>query len=161
MRALLASVLVLLALPMASAPTGAASDSVPGAGTRALPAGAQASLEAEAIRFARAWASGDTGTLARMMLREGIRLRLQRQEHVGISPRQARASLDAFLENRSGGRTAVSRVSLVAGDSSQGFAEIQWSPRAMDAAGAATFTLFVAFAREDEAWAVTEIRVLS
>jgi hypothetical protein len=31
----------------------------------------------------------------------------------------------------------------------------------MDAAGAATFTLFVAFAREDEAWAVTEIRVLS
>jgi hypothetical protein len=96
-----------------------------------------------------------------MMLREGIRLRLQRQEHVGISPRQARASLDAFLENRSGGRTAVSRVSLVAGDSSQGFAEIQWSPRAMDAAGAATFTLFVAFAREDEAWAVTEIRVLS
>ncbi len=121
----------------------------------------QSSLEAEAASFAHAWRAGDLQTLTTMMVPEGIRLHVQDQKHLRISPRQVRASLRDYLEAHPGGQTTVTRVSRVAADPTQGFAEIRWETRPAGASAPVVLTVFVAFVRQDENWAVTEIRILS
>ena len=121
---------------------------------------AQTALEGEALRFAQAWEREDTRLLREFMVETGIRLHLPGEEHVLIKPRQAQAALDAFLEGYSGGEAQLSRASLAEGNSERGFAEIRWQTGSPGVTEPVMFTLFVAFAFEDEAWAVTEIRVL-
>jgi len=117
-------------------------------------------LQDQAIRFAQAWVNGEGKRLEGMMAPQGIRLHLQGEEHLSIPPRQAGASLLAFLERYEGGEAEVFRVSHVGGDASRAFTEIRWGCRVSGTAEFVTFTLFVAFARTETGWMVTEIRIL-
>lgn len=117
-------------------------------------------LEERALGFAQAWVNGDGDELAGMMEPGGIRLHLQGEDHLSISPRQARASVLSFMERYEGGEAEISRVSQVGGDPSQGFAEIRWGCRVSGTAEPVIFTLFVAFSRSGSEWMVTEIRIL-
>lgn len=121
---------------------------------------AQPPLDGEAERFARAWAEGDTGYLGEVMAEEGIRLHLPGEEHLLIRPRQAQAALAGFLRRYSGGDARLARVSLAGRDPAKGYGEIQWRTGSPGVAEPVIFTLFVAFAFENESWTVTEIRVL-
>ena len=123
-------------------------------------AGPQSVLEREALSFAQAWEREDIRLLGEVMAGKGIRLRLPGEEHVLIRPRQARAALGAFLERYAGGEAQVTQVSLTGGDPDKGFAEIRWRTGSTGVAEPVIFTLFVAYALENESWAVTEIRVL-
>ena len=120
----------------------------------------QSMLEGEALRFAQAWEREDTRLLGEVMVEDGIRLHLPGEDHILIRPRQAQAALGAFLERHIGGEAQVTRVSLAGGDPEKGFAEIRWRTGSPGAADPTIFTLFVAYALENESWAVTEIRVL-
>ena len=120
----------------------------------------QSMLEGEALRFAQAWEREDTRLLGEVMVENGIRLHLPGENHVLIRPRQARAALRAFLERHTGGEARVTRVSLAGGDPEKGFAEIRWRTGSPGVAEPTIFTLFVAYAFENERWVVTEIRVL-
>lgn len=120
----------------------------------------QTTLDRAALDFAQAWEREDTGELRTAMAGDGIRLHLPGEDHVMIRPRQAQAALGTFLEGYSGGEARVSRVSLAEGDLEKGFAEIHWRTASPGVTEPVIFTLFVAFAVENESWDVTEIRVL-
>ena len=120
----------------------------------------QSVLEGEALSFAQAWERRDTRLLKKVMAGKGIQLRLPGEEHALIRPRQAQATLGAFMERYPGGETQVTRVSLTGGDPDKGFAEIRWRTGSPGVAEPVIFTLFVAYAFENESWSVTEIRVL-
>jgi len=120
----------------------------------------QSMLEGEALSFLQAWESEDTRLLGDFMAPEGIRLQLPGEEHLLIQPRQAQAALSAFLRHYSGGEAQISRVSLAGGGSEKGSAEILWKTGSPEVAEPVTFTLFLAYAFENERWLVTEIRVL-
>lgn len=117
-------------------------------------------LQDQALRFAQAWVNGEGKRLESMMAPQGIRLHLQGEEYLSIPPRHARASLMAFQERYEGGEAELFRVSHVGGDASQAFTEIRWECRISGTAEFVTFTLFVAFARTETGWIVTEIRIL-
>lgn len=120
----------------------------------------QSALEAEVQRFAEAWTSKDSGFLSGSMMDEGIRLHLPEEEHLLIKPRQAGAALSAFLKLYSGGNAEVSSVSYAKGDQRKGYAEIRWMTVSPGVPEPVIFTVFVAFSLEENAWGVTEIRVL-
>jgi hypothetical protein len=120
----------------------------------------QPALEEEANRFAQAWSQEDVRALGSLMTRRGIRLHLPGEEHSRIPPRQAQAAVAEFMERYVPGEVEVTRVSIVGGSPQEGYAELRWATRASDPAEPLTFTLFVAFALEDESWRVTEIRIL-
>ena len=120
----------------------------------------QGALEGEALAFARAWERGETRFLEGVMAENGIRLNLPGEQHILIRPRQARAALELFFKGYLGGEAEITRVSLAGGDPEKGFAEIQWRTGSPEVAEPVVFTLFLAYAFENEAWAVTEIRVL-
>jgi hypothetical protein len=126
----------------------------------ACPGPSWQALEGEAQRFAQAWAAGDVQALSRVFNPSGIRLHLPGEEHMTIQPRQAQAALRAFVGRYPGGDARVTRVSPAGGDPRKGFAEIRWRSRAQGVGEPVTFTLFVAFSLEGQAWQVTEIRVL-
>jgi len=120
----------------------------------------QSVLEGEALKFAQAWEREDTRFLKEAMAGKGIRLHLPGEEHVLIRPRQAKAALGAFLGRYAGGEARVTQVSLTGGDPDKGFAEIRWRTGSSGVPEPVIFTLFVAYAFENERWVVTEIRVL-
>ena len=124
------------------------------------PGDRQPALEGEAHRFAEAWVREDLRTLGAAMAPEGIRLHLSGEEHALILPRQARAAIGAFLERYSRGEVQVTRVSIARGDPAKGYSEIRWVTQAPGVTEPQTFTIFVAFSLREEAWQVTEIRVL-
>ena len=119
----------------------------------------QVAMEADAQRFAEAWISKDSGYLSGSMLDEGIRLHLPEEEHLLIKPRQAGAALSAFLKLYADGNAEVTNVSQAKGDQRKGYTEIRWTTASPGVPEPVIFTLFVAFALEDDAWRVTEIRV--
>jgi hypothetical protein len=126
-----------------------------------LAGGTQSALEAEADRFAHAWAEKNVRQLGELMAEAGIRLHLPGEEHQLIRLRQARAALGTFLERYAGGEANVVRVSAAEGGSEKGFAEISWTTGSPGATEPVIFTLFVGYALIDaEGWTVTEIRVL-
>ena len=120
----------------------------------------QSVLEGEAHLFAQAWEEEDLRFLEEEMAEDGIRLKLPGEEHTLIRPRQARVALDAFFQRYAVGEVQVTRASLTGGDPGKGFAEIRWQTSSPGSAEPVTFTLFVAFALREEAWVVTEIRIL-
>jgi hypothetical protein len=120
----------------------------------------QSVLDGEALSFAQAWERQDTRLLGEVMAGNGIRLHLPGEDHVLIRPRQARAALGAFLRRYAGGEAQIMRVSLAGGNPEKGFAEIRWRTDSPGVAEPVVFTLFVAFAFENESWSVSEIRVL-
>ena len=120
----------------------------------------QTVLEREALEFAGAWGRKDTAVLREAMAPKGIRLHLPGEDHHVIRPRQAQAALQAFLERYSQSEAQVVRVSMTGAGPEKGFAELRWTTGSPGITGPVIFTLFVAFAFENESWMVTEIRVL-
>ena len=123
--------------------------------------GVQPSLDPVATDVAQAWQEGDPGALVRVMRPSGIRLHLGEEEHASLAPRQVQAALRDFMARYSSGEVGIMRVALAGGDPSKGFTDIRWRTVASRGSETVTFTLFVAFALEGEAWQITEIRVLS
>jgi hypothetical protein len=132
-------------------------EAVPQPGAKTTP---QEPLEEEALRFARAWVDGDLGQLESMLAPEGARLHLQGELYAEVDPRRAVAALRGFLGKYAGGEVEVMRTSRSAGESTRGFAELQWRTQIEGTGESAVFTLFVGFALEEEGWRVTEIRIL-
>lgn len=124
-------------------------------------AGHQAVLQEEALRFVRAWVNGDDGSLASMLVAQGIRLQLQGDLYPSVDLRRGVEALRAFLGRYPGGEAELMRVSQASGTPGAGFAEFQWRTRVAGTGEGVIFTLFLAFAMEEGTWIVTEIRVLS
>lgn len=120
----------------------------------------QPDLEEVVNRFAEGWGQEDVRALGSLMDPEGIRLILPGVEHALILPRHAQAALGAFLEGHSPGEIQITRISLAGGDPHKGFSELRWRTRGPGSSGSTTFTLFVAYAVDDDSWRVTEIRIL-
>jgi len=126
----------------------------------ALEQESQTVLEREALEFAGAWVGKDTGLLGEAMTAEGIRLHLPGEDHLVIRPHQAQAALRAFLEGYSAGEARVTRVSVTGAGPDKGYAELRWTTGSPGISEPVIFTLFVAYALENESWSLTEIRVL-
>jgi len=152
------SLLLPVSGPWAGPPRGHApgSDRVP----HLDPRGPQEVLEEEALRFAGAWVDGDTRTLEAMLAPGGIRLHIEGDLFPSVDLHRAVGALKAFLEKFDGGEAELMRVSYTPGVVPAGFADLQWRTQVAGTGEAVTFTLFVAFATNDGAWTVTEIRVL-
>ncbi|MGW8267701.1 MAG: hypothetical protein ACWGSQ_15155 [Longimicrobiales bacterium] len=125
-----------------------------------FPGGQQELLEGEALRFAGAWVDGDTRTLEAMLDPDGIRLHIQGDLYPSVDLHRAAGALKAFLEKFDGGEAELMRVSHTPGAVPTGFADLQWRTQVAGTGEVVIFTLFVAFAANDGAWTVTEIRVL-
>jgi hypothetical protein len=122
-------------------------------------ASGQRTLDEEAAWFAARWRAGDSQALTQAMRSDRIRLTILGEEHVAIQPKQAQAALRSLLKRYPRGETAVTRVSPVGGDPSQGFAEIRWRTQASGVPDPVIFSIFVGYVLEDDGWRVTEIRV--
>ena len=120
----------------------------------------QAVLGREALEFAGAWVGKDAAFLGEAMATKGIRLHLPGEVHQVIRPRQAKAALLAFLGRYTAGEASVVRVSETGAPPGKGYAELTWTTSSPGITEPVIFTLFVAYAFENEGWSVSEIRVL-
>jgi len=117
-------------------------------------------LEAASIAFARALADPSGDALTSLLAPSGIRLHLGNAGHVGLSARQAVASLREFLRGYDGGIAVVSRAAPVDGSPFGGYAEVLWSGRVAGTSQDIQRTLFVGFLRDSGEWQVDEVRLL-
>ena len=77
-----------------------------------------------------------------------------------VSARQTVAALGDFHQDHQSVTARVSRVENTGGNPPRGFAEIAWTAIPEGTSEARDYVLFVSFVQEDEAWMVSEIRVL-
>jgi len=117
-------------------------------------------LEEVALEFAGALASGSGDRLASVFASGGIRLHLGDQGHVGLSSRQAVASIREFLRGYEGGQAVVTRAARIEGSPDRGFAEVLWSGRVSGTSQGVRRTLFVGLMRDAGQWRVDEVRFL-
>jgi len=121
---------------------------------------AQAALEDEAMRFARAWVDRDYSVLESMMVPDGLRLHVQGELFPSVDLRRAAVALRGLLGRYEGGEVELMRVSRSTGQEGRGFADLQWRTRVAGTGEVAIFTLFIAFELQERGWVVNEIRVL-
>lgn len=127
-----------------------------------LPGGSpalQPNLEIAAGRFARAWAAADAEGIGTLLASGSVSLHLDDVSHGSLSPRQAVAALQGFLQGRETRKIRVVRTSEVGGSPSRGFAEVAWQAVAVGTVEDLTYTVYVGFVLE-EGWKVTEVRVM-
>lgn len=121
---------------------------------------AQETLEAVATGFASGWVDGDLQRVADLLLPVGIRMDLTGHRAGQVSVRQAVAALGDFHQDHESVEARVNRAEATGGNPPRGFAEISWTAVPSGTSEGRTYVIFVSFVREDEAWLVSEIRVL-
>jgi len=117
-------------------------------------------LEEVSLAFARALASGSGDRMANVLASTGIRLHLGDQGHVGLSARQAVATIREFLREYEEGQAVVTRAAPIEGSPDRGFAEVLWSGRVAGTSQGVRRTLFVGLIRDAGQWRVDEVRFL-
>jgi len=118
----------------------------------------QPSLAGVAATAARYWSQRDADGLARVLSPGGVALHLLDESHPTAGVRQARAALSDLLGR--GGRARVTRTEQLGGAPRRGFAELGWEVTAPGAPSALRYVIFLGFVLEDDAWRISEIRVL-
>ena len=127
--------------------------------TASVPAEAQ-ELQPVLQRVASAWHSGDAAALAGLGAQAGISLDVDGSTVGPLGRRQAAAVLRRVFDDRES-VSAAPRVSrTVGGEPARAFGEITWTTRARGTTIPERATLFVAFVRENDAWRITEIRLM-
>jgi uncharacterized protein (TIGR02246 family) len=111
-------------------------------------------------RMASAWHKGDARSVAALGATDGISLDVDGSTVGPLGARQAAAVLRRVFDD-SESVSASPRVSrTVGGDPARAFGEITWTTRSRGTTIPERATLFVAFVREDDAWRITEIRLM-
>ena len=118
----------------------------------------QPSLAGVAAAVAGYWSQRDADGLARVLSSGGVALYLLDESHPAAGVRQARAALSDLLDR--GGRAQVTRAEQLGGAPPRGFAELGWEVTAPGSPAALRYVIFVGFVLEDDAWRISEIRVL-
>ena len=120
--------------------------------------GQQPSLAAVAATAARYWSQRDADGLAGVLSPGGVALHLLDESHPAAGVRQARAALSGLLGR--GGRAQVTRTEQLGGAPQRGFAELGWEVTAPGSPAALRYVIFLGFVLEDDAWRISDIRVL-
>ena len=120
--------------------------------------GQEPSLAGVAASAARSWSQHDAAGIARFLSPGGVALHLLDESHPAAGVRQARAALSDLLGR--GGRAQVTRTEQLGGAPQRGFAELGWEVTAPGAPSSLRYVIFLGFVLEDEAWRISEIRVL-
>jgi len=111
-------------------------------------------------RVAAAWHKGDARAVAALAAEAGVSLDVDGSTVGPLAERQAAAVLRRVFGDRES-VSATPRVSrTVGGEPARAFGEISWTTRARGTTIPERATLFVAFVREDDAWRITEIRLM-
>ena len=121
---------------------------------------AESALQEVSLAFAGALASGSGDRMADVLASRGIRLHLGDQGHVGLSARQAVATIREFLREYEQGQAVVTRAAPIEGSPDRGFAEVLWSGRVAGTSHSVRRTLFVGLIRDAGQWRVDEVRFL-
>jgi len=124
----------------------------------ALPA--QETLEAVSESLAMHCSRGDLARVADLLSSGGVRVEVAGNRSGVVSARQAVAALADFHQDHQSVSTEVDRIGDAGGSPPRGFAQIGWTAIPEGTSEATNFVLFVSFVREDEAWMVSEIRIL-
>lgn len=119
------------------------------------------SAEVAARSLAEAWGRADAAAIESLLAPSGLTLRLDGQRRVGVAPRQARASIAAFLEGHVAGPVRVRRTEALGGDPPRALAELEWTARPRSTQEAVPLVIFVGLEQAEDGWVVSEIRVLS
>ena len=118
----------------------------------------QPALADVAAAAARYWSQRDADGIARVLSPSGVALHLLDESHTAAGVRQARAAISDLLGR--GGRAQVTRAEQLGGVPRRGFAELGWEVTAPGSPAALRYVIFLGFVLEDEAWKISEIRVL-
>ena len=111
-------------------------------------------------KVAEAWARGDVDAITAAADPAGIALEVE-GTHVGaITSRQAGAVLRKVFEDRETIRATAGAVKVLPGKSSRAYAEIVWERRSRGTTQPEHVNVFVALARDGNAWRITEIRLM-
>lgn len=124
-----------------------------------VPAAAQ-ELQPVLQRVASAWHGGDAGALAGLGAKAGISLDVDGSTVGPLGRRQAAAVLRRVFDDRESVSAAPRVGRTVGGDPARAFGEITWTTRARGTTIPERATLFVAFVSENDAWRITEIRLM-
>lgn len=150
---------LLLMLVVGLSLTGAMTGSVAAQDTPS-PARQADALRASAERVASQWARGDVSGMAALLSPRGIGFHTTTEGQAALDPRKALAALEDLLGRRPTVSCSVVRVTLAAGASDRGSAELAWESLAPGTSEVIRRTVFVGFNWSDAGWRIYEIRVL-
>ena len=125
----------------------------------ASPAAAQSPAEV-ADAFARACTQADRTRLEELLAPRGVVLRLDDAGHVSVTPRQAAASLERFLERHEAAEVAVRRTETLGGEPARAMAELAWAALPRGTRERAARVIFLGLELIADRWTVVEIRLL-
>jgi hypothetical protein len=117
-------------------------------------------LEAAAVGFAHAFATGSEEALGKLLSTGDIHLQIGGSGRAGLSSRQAVASLMEFLRPYDRSRTLVSRAAPLDGSPDRGFAEVVWTAHSVGTSDEVTQTLFLGLREDQGEWRIDEVRIL-
>lgn len=116
-------------------------------------------VTAAADRFQASWAREDAGALEAMMA-SAVRLDVEGEAHLGVSPRQASATLSRLFDRYAPAVPDIVRHREAEAGSQRGFAEFRWSPLTVQTDEPAPYVIFVVFRSEGPELRIAELRVL-
>lgn len=122
--------------------------------------GQNAEMESALQVFLMAWQSEDGDRLEAALLETGVALRMERDAHGSVRPRQAAAALRQYMSGRSPGEFQVHRISSAGGEPERGFAEVGWETVVRGTTEPIGYTVFVGMERSSAGWVVQEVRIL-
>jgi hypothetical protein len=111
-------------------------------------------------RVASAWHKGDARAIADLRSDAGISLDIDGSSVGPLGARQAAAVLRRVFDDRESVAASPGVGRAVGGQPARAFGEITWTTRARGTTIPERATLLVAFVREDDAWRITEIRLM-
>lgn len=124
------------------------------------PAAAQDKLARFTERLTVAWARGDAGMIADLIIDDGVSMRVAGEPAGPLATRQAKAVLRrVFADVETVGVTLASRK-VLPGNPDRAYLELLWTRRARGTTIPDRGTVFVAVVEQDQGWRITDIRLL-
>lgn len=120
----------------------------------------QDALEAAARTVARLWERGDAAGLGALLRPTGVALDLGERSHASLEARQVVASLRDLLGRHASRSVRLDRFSPVDGTPPRAYVEMAWDAVPEGTAEVMRYTVFVGLERVENAWRITEIRIL-
>jgi hypothetical protein len=120
----------------------------------------EAQLERVLSALASSWARGDAVGLAASGAAAGLVLEIDGETIGPLAPRQAAAVLRRLFVDRETVRLDHGMARVVGGSPLRAFGEFAWIARADGTTIPERAVVFVAFVWEDDAWRITQIRLL-
>jgi hypothetical protein len=111
-------------------------------------------------RIAAAWSRGNASGVASFAARGGMAIEVDGERHGPLNARQATAVLRGLFENRETVSARTGMAKVLSGSPQRAFGELTWTLRVRGTTVPQRTTVFIGLALEDEAWRITEIRVM-